>query len=252
MGATSGIGLHLARRYAAMGWTVGAAGRNAGALAQLSADYPGQIKTSRIDVTDPAAPRLMEELIERMEGMDIYLHVAGIGFDNPNLEVDKDCAVMEVNAVGFTRMVATAFRWFRDRNGGRGHIAAITSVAATAGIGQFASYSASKSCQQVYLQGLSQLNYLQHLKIKITDIRPGWIRTPLLDGAMKYPMLMQLPYAEERIVRALRRGSRVAYIDWRWGLTVRLWRLIPGWLWIRLPLRLASICSRGSGRGNQR
>lgn len=244
MGATSGIGLHVAERLAAQGWMVGAAGRNAEVLARLAGLFPGNVVARRIDVTHPDATVEMEALIEEMGGMDIYFHVAGIGFENLQLGRVEEISVMETNVVGFTRMVDAAFRWFRDRNSGRGHIAAITSVAGTNGLGAIASYSASKACQQNYLRGLEQITAIEKLAIRFTDIRPGWVRTPLLADDQNYPMIMQLPYAVERIIRALKKRKRVAVVDWRWNIAVGLWRMIPNCLWVRLPVRIASIASR--------
>ncbi len=252
MGATSGIGLHLAEQFAARGWMVGAAGRNTDVLDQLARRFPGQIMTRRIDIIRSDAAVEMIELIREMGGMDVYFHVAGIGFENPELSTKEEIAVTETNAVGFTRMIVAAFRWFRDDNSGHGHIAAITSVAGTNGIGRISSYSATKCFQQCYLRALEQICRIEKLKIRFSDIRPGWVRTPLLDDDQNYPMIMQLPYAIPRIIRAVERKRRVAVIDWRWNLTVGLWRLIPNWLWVRIPVRISSIASRGDMRRNAR
>jgi len=69
------------------------------------------------------------------------------------------------------------------------------------------------------------------------------VRTPLLFDDRDYPMTMQLPYAARRIVKAVRRRNRVKVIDWRWNIVVGLWRLIPNWLWVRLPVKVDSIAS---------
>lgn len=244
MGATSGIGLQLAREFASRGWMVGAAGRDTGALDILREEWPENVATRRIDVNDPDAAMEMGTLIGEMGGLDTYLHVAGIGFDNPSLEASKELATMETNVVGFTRMVGAAYRWLRDHNGGRGRIAAVTSVAGTDGIGQLAAYSASKRCQQAYLRALDQLSRLEGLAIRVTDIRPGWIRTPLLDDSRRYPMLMGKENAARKIFRAIEGGRRVAVIGWRWNILVGLWRLLPGWLWVRLPVRIPPVGSR--------
>ncbi|MEO3504012.1 oxidoreductase, partial [Phocaeicola vulgatus] len=53
----------------------------------------------------------------------------------------------------------------------------------------------------------------------------------------KYPLLMHAPYVASQIVRAISRRKRVAVIDRRYQMLVFFWKLIPGWLWVRLPVR---------------
>ncbi|MDE5967566.1 MAG: oxidoreductase, partial [Muribaculaceae bacterium] len=60
-----------------------------------------------------------------------------------------------------------------------------------------------------------------------------------LDPTRRYPMLMQPERAARLIVKAIDRRRRVAVIDTRWLWLVGLWRLIPSWLWARLPIKLA-------------
>jgi short-subunit dehydrogenase len=105
MGATSGIGLQLAEEYAARGWKVGAAGRSAGQLSRLAALYPDGIVSRAIDINSADAPVELEALIGEMGGMDVYLHVAGIGYDNLPLRSREEIAVMETNVTGFTRII---------------------------------------------------------------------------------------------------------------------------------------------------
>ena len=71
VGATSGLGLELARLCIAAGWRVGAAGRNAGALARLKAEAPEQVETAEIDITRDDAPPRLAELVRRLGGREI-------------------------------------------------------------------------------------------------------------------------------------------------------------------------------------
>lgn len=242
MGATSGMGLRLAEVYAAKGWRVGVAGRNERALKQLKEMFPGQIEWMEIDVNRKDASGRLLNLIKKLGGMDIYLHSSGIYHENPDLDIGKDVAIAETNAVGFTRMIDTAYRFFRMMNGkgGRGHIVVITSVAGTKGIGKLASYSASKRYQQNYIQALEQLARQEGLGIDFTDIRPGWVRTPLLDKDRSYRMSMDLDEVVPMIVTAIRRRTRIAVIDRRWAAAVFFWRLLPGRLWIKLPITIST------------
>lgn len=239
MGATSGIGLRIAEIFAKAGWLVGAAGRKENVMRKLQSDFPERIRYAQIDINDSNAPTHLRDLIGRLGGMDIYLNVAGIGYENEALATDREAATAMTNVVGFTRMIDTAFRYFRD-HGKRGRIAAITSVAGTNGIGQLASYSASKKYQQTYLTALDQLARMQGLDISFTDIRPGWVRTPLLKPDRVYPMTMDLDRAVVSIVRAIIKRKRVCIVDWRWNIAVRLWSLIPDRVWERLPINVST------------
>jgi len=235
MGATSGIGLAVAERLAHKGYQIGVAGRNDEALQALAARYPGQVVWHRIDVTRTECGLGLRKLIDKLGGMDVYFHVAGVLYPNPQVDNALDAATVRTNVWGFTQMVDEAYRYFRDEHRGRGRIAAVTSVAGTKGIGTMASYSASKRFQSIYLQALDQLARTQGLKIRFTDIRPGWVRTPLLDPAERYPMIMPVDYAARKVGHAVKRGGRVSYVDWRWHILVALWRLIPDSLWVRMP-----------------
>lgn len=234
MGATSGLGLEVARLCIAAGWRVGAAGRNAKALEQLHAEAPGQVETAEINVTRDDAPQRLAELVDRLGGMDIYFHTSGIGKRNTELQPSIEIATLRTNGEGFVRMVTAAFDWFRSHGGG--HIAVISSIAGTRGLGSAPAYSATKRLQNIYIDALAQLSHMEHLDIRFTDIRPGFIATPLLAGD-DYPLLMQPAPVARRIFRAIRRRKRRIVIDRRYAVLVFFWRLIPEWLWERIPVR---------------
>lgn len=103
-------------------------------------------------------------------------------------------------------------------------------------MGSAPAYSATKRFQNTYIEALEQLARMQHYPIRFTDIRPGFVATDLLKGG-RYPMLMQAPKVAARIVRAIDRRQTVAVIDGRYRVLVFFWRLIPRWLWKRMPVR---------------
>ena len=71
-------------------------------------------------------------LIELTGGMDYMLYAAGCGWQNPELDTARDRSTLEVNVVGFTRIINAAYTYFRDTANRRpGHIAAITSARAS-------------------------------------------------------------------------------------------------------------------------
>ncbi len=238
MGASSGIGLRVAEEFASRGVKVGLAARHTTNMRKLKEKYPEFVEYSSIDITHANAPALMGELIHKLGGMDIYFHVAGIGYENLTLDPQREENIIATNAGGFARMISTAYRFFRDNNR-RGRIAAVTSVAGTKGIGRLSAYSASKKCAQTYLTALEQLAHSENADIKFTDIRPGWIRTPLLLDGDKYPMEMTLDYAVPQIIKAIVRHPRVATIDWRWNLLAKAWNRLPDSLWVRMNIQIS-------------
>ena len=233
VGASSGIGRRVADDFARKGYKVGVCARREDKLRELAAEHPGRIVYRALDVTSPDAGSQLLGLVADLGGMDVILIASGVGFANPDLAPGLDERIMAVNVGGFTRVVNTAYKYYKE-SGSKGHIVGITSVAGTKGMGLAPTYSATKSYQQAYLQAIDQLSRMQDAGVAVTDIRPGFIRTPLLDPKKCYPLIMALDYAAPLIEKAIERAPRVACIDWRWGLVTGLWRLIPNFVWPRL------------------
>lgn len=233
VGASSGIGYEIAERLAARGIHLGLAARRLEAIEAIQHRYPDSIKICKIDITNSDSDLTLRQLIDDMGGIDTYIHVAGIGYDNPSLDPKREAEIANTNAVGFARLISSVYHYFRN-NDIRGHIAAVTSIAGTKGIGTMSAYSASKAFDTTYLTALRQLTHIDRSHITITDIRPGWTRTPLLHDRENYMMEMPLDYVANRAVRAILSGRRVAIIDWRWRIVTALWRLLPNCIWTRI------------------
>ena len=115
MGASSGIGLGCAEALVARGVKVGLAARHLESIKALSDRYPGMVEYMAIDVTKKDAPEKLNKLIGRLGGMDIYFHVAGIGYENTDLDPEREVAIFETNTCGFVRCISAAWRYFRDQ-----------------------------------------------------------------------------------------------------------------------------------------
>jgi short-subunit dehydrogenase len=235
IGATSGIGREVALLYIAKGWKVGIAGRRAAELESLRMEAPEQVSAQVLDVTQADATQKLQALIEQTGGMDVFLLSSGIGKQNYALQTDIELATAATNVEGFIRMTNAAYHYFEQQ--GHGHLAVISSIAGTKGLGAAAAYSATKGFQNIYMDALDQLARMQKLNIHFTDIRPGFVATPLLNDQRRYPMLMEAHAVAKDILRAIERKKRVAIIDWKYRLLVGFWRLIPRWIWLRLPVR---------------
>ena len=236
IGASSGIGREVARLLISEGWTVGVAARREAMLQDL-----GATAIACIDVTAEDATQRLRRLIEDLGGMDLFFYASGIGHQNRQLREDIEISTMQTNGLGFTRMIGEAYRYFAERqeqDGTKewGHIAAITSIAGTKGLGPAPAYSATKSMQNVYLQALEQQAHQRGLRIRFTDIRPGFVDTALLAGDFHYPMMLQPKNVAREIVSAINSHDHIRVIDWRYRLLTVFWRRIPRCLWRRFRL----------------
>ena len=225
VGASSGIGLEVAKLLLADGWHLGVAARREEPLLELKAKAPECVEVMTIDVTKPDAGERLHNLIQKLGCMDLYFHASGIGKQNRTLEEDIELHTMETNA---------AYRYFAKR--GTGHIAAITSIAGTKGLGPAPAYSASKALQATYMQSLEQQARQRGLNIHFTDIRPGFVDTALLNDRFPYPMVMRPESVARDIVRSIYKRRHVRVIDYRYCILTFFWRLIPRWIWRRMKL----------------
>lgn len=239
IGASSGLGYQMAADFARIGCRVGIAARRTEPLQTIKDLYPDRVATAELDVTAPDAVKRFYDLIEMIDGMDILVYAAGVGFQDPELDDATTRRMLDTNVTGFARIMNAAYKYFRDTaNDTPGQIAAITSVAGTKGIGIAAAYSASKRFQQNYIDALDQLAHQQHVNVKFTDIRPGFVKTPLLDEGVDYPMEMSCLKAARQIEVAVLRQRRRAVIDSRWAVVNALWRMIPNYIWSHVALTL--------------
>lgn len=229
IGASSGIGREVAKLLMKEGWTVGVAARRVDKLEELDA-----AAVEQIDVTREEATGRLQTLISKLGGMDLFFYASGIGKQNRELKEDIELATVGTNGVGFTRMIGEAYRYFAER--GHGHIAAITSIAGTKGLGPAPSYSATKAMQNVYLQALEQQANARGLKIHFTDIRPGFVDTDLLKGDFHYPMMLKPERVAREILYAINHHQHIRIIDWKYRILTACWRRIPRCIWRRFRL----------------
>ena len=237
MGATSGIGYEVALALARQGWRVGVAGRREDILKKMVEETAGIVAYEVIDVTVPQATDALHRLIGKMGGMGLYFHSSGIGYQNTDLDADKELRTIETNCLGMARLVGAAFRYFEQHTEAEGQIAVISSIARTRGLGAAPAYSASKRFTSHYMESLCQLKRIKGLRhLHLTDIRPGFVRTPLIEGS-HFPMQLDARRVAASIVTAIRRRQAVVTINWLYRLLVFFWQLIPRWLWVRMKVR---------------
>ncbi len=236
LGASSGIGMEVSKLLLADGWKTGIASRRTDRLMELKSLSPDMVEVETIDVNSAEAEKQLLSLIMKTGGMDLFFYAPGIGKQNMPLEPGIETDTVQTNAMGFTRMVGAAYRYMAEHGGG--HIAVISSIAGTMGLGPAPSYSATKAFQSTYIEALEQQATMRRLHIRFTDIRPGFVATALIDDGRHYPMTLRKEEVAREIMKALRRRQHVRVIDWRWRIITFFWHWIPRCVWRHLPLNV--------------
>lgn len=231
IGATSGIGSELVRLYAASGQTVGATGRRQDLLDSLHNDHPDHILTACFDATAPDATQQLATLTRRLGGLDLLIFSAGWGDLSDTLDWNIDKPTIDINVNAF--LTAIHFGWNHFIQQGYGHLVTISSIAGNRGNRHSPAYSAAKSFQSTYFEGL----YIKARKMKIplyiTDIQPGFVDTKMAKGPVAF-WVAPPEKAARQIIRAIAKRRRLAYITRRWWIIAQLFRWIPGWIYYRI------------------
>lgn len=231
-GASSGIGQALAKCYAQRGATLGLVARREDALAQLLAQLPGTHACYVADVTQPETLKTAAQAFSERFGVpDIVIANAGVSVgtlteEQGDLEAFE--TVFRTNVLG---MVATFQPFVRDmRRRGSGQLVGISSVAGVRGLPGAGAYSASKAAASRYLESLRV--ELRGTGIRVTDIRPGYIRTPMTAvNPYRMPFMLEVDEAACRFVAAIERGASQATIPWQMACVARLLPLVPNALY---------------------
>lgn len=239
VGASSGIGRELALRFAKEGCVVGIAARRIEELQKIREEYGEEsIKIAQMDVCEPTATDALDSLISKVQRPELLIYASGIGKQNPSLDETIEINTVNTNCEGMVRIVDHFLNYVKNDSSytpkSRAHIAVISSIAGTEGMGSAPAYSATKRMQSTYLTALSQHCRMYNIHARFTDIRPGFVATAILNPDKHYPMLMSLDKAADIIMRGIKYRRRIITFDWRFKLITLFWRIIPRPLWERL------------------
>jgi len=233
IGASSGMGRELAKIFSADGYEVGISARRLELLEELRRELPGRSCVKRMDISDAeASVAALDEMIAELGGMDVIVISSALDYFNPDLKWGEVKESILVNVMGFAALANAAYNYFDKQ--GSGHIVGMSSIAALRGSGSHPAYSASKAFVSNYLEGLRVKAAKSRREIYVTDIRPGFVDTPMSEGQPGMFWVATAEKAARQIYGAVKRKKRIAYITKRWDIIARFLRVAPGRLYARL------------------
>lgn len=239
VGASSGIGLAVARRLAHQGRKVAMLARREGELtAQVALINEALGRDAAFAyVHDAADVDAAEDLFAKIEkdigDVDELHFVAGV---MPDVEIDefdleKDRLQVNVNMLGCIAWGNAAARRFLARKAGT--IVGVTSVAQDRGRIGRPVYNASKAGMDTYLEALR--NRLWRHGVRVTTIRPGFVETPMTAG-LQLKGAISADSAAERILKATAKQKAIVYVPFKWRLIMTVIRAIPSFVFRKLSI----------------
>ena len=181
-GASSGIGLAIARALARRGARVVAMARTAEALEALGAEAPGRIVACPGDVTvEVDCQRAVETAVERFGKLDGVVHSAGISMRGLVAETRMDVyrQLMEVNYFSTIALAKSAMPPLRQT---RGHFVVISSVVGYVSTPYRSGYAASKHAVQGFMDALRLEEH--DSGVHVLTVCPGFVRTNISLNAL--------------------------------------------------------------------
>jgi NAD(P)-dependent dehydrogenase (short-subunit alcohol dehydrogenase family) len=239
VGASSGIGLAVARRLAL-------AGRKVAMLARRESELRAQVATTNDvlgregafayvhDAADlDAAEPLFARIEQNLGPVDEVHYVAGV---MPTVALDefdlqKDVQQVQVNQLGCMAWGNAAARRFQARKAGC--FVGVSSVAQDRGRVGKPGYHASKAGMDTWLEALR--NRLWRHGVQVTTIRPGFVETPMTAG-LKLKGAIAADTAAGLILKARDRKKAIAYVPGKWRLIMFVIRNIPSFVFRKLSI----------------
>jgi len=178
-GASSGIGLAIAKSLGAEGATVVLAGRTMEPMEEAAKEIGGKSMARKVDVTDEKGfIAMVDATVEDNGKLDIMVNNAGYNpFDTVinGGDYKRWQETLNVNVLGFALGMREAVRVMKGKTG---HIVNITSVAARYAEPEDPMYAASKHAAGVLTESIRLA--LAGQPIRVTAIMPGAVATNLI------------------------------------------------------------------------
>lgn len=157
----------------------------------------------KMDVTDDNSINSAIEYILKKEGrIDVLINNAGIVYSGPlvmhnKLEIEKQ---LETNFFGVVNMVNKIFPVMYKQN--KGLIINISSIGGVMGLPFQGAYSASKFAIEGYSESLRL--ELEKFNIKVVVVRPGDIKTKVVQNRIKYEKFQSDTIFKNQYIKSLK------------------------------------------------
>lgn len=240
LGATSGMGRAIARRFAERGETLFLLGhepdeleRSAADLSARAPDFRGNVGHAHCDLREPEGFKMALCVAEKaLGGIDTVIVTAAVFASQDQLEADID-RTEELLRINFTNTVVFCEH---ARNtlleSGGGTLCVFSSVAGDRGRKPVALYGAAKSGLSTYLEALDHRYRSEGLNT--ICVKPGFVKTGMTAGLKPPPFAGEPEQVAALVVRAIDRGTPMVYAPSIWRLIMLVIMHLPRFIMRRI------------------
>jgi len=237
IGAKSDIAQAVARQYAAQGYDLYLAARNAKELEAFAHDL--NIRTQRaiycvdLDILDfESHQTFYDGLKEKPLGV-----ICAVGMLGDQKIAESDFAqshkILDTNFTGIVSLLNIIANDFEQRKSG--FIVGLSSVAGDRGRASNYIYGAAKAAFTAYLSGLR--NRLSNSNVHVMTVKPGFVNTQMTKN-MDLPakLTAQPEDIAADIYKAQQKGKNILYSKWMWLWIMLIIKHIPEFIFKKLSL----------------
>ncbi|MDO5654043.1 MAG: SDR family oxidoreductase [Brachymonas sp.] len=237
-GASSGIGQALALRFYRTGYRLALVARRTQAVHDWA--IQNQIAAGRYAVYS-ADVSVIDQIVAAGQSCiatqgvpDVVIASAGIshGIDTAEREdLDVMADIYATNCVGLAATFHPFIKAMRARRSGK--LVGIASVTGIRGLPGHGAYCSSKAAVISYCESLR--GEMRDANVQVITLLPGYIDTPMTaHDTYKRHFLLSPEQFAERACKAITAGVSYRVIPWQMGVTAKILRLLPNWLFDRI------------------
>ncbi|NTS75938.1 SDR family oxidoreductase [Catenovulum sp. SM1970] len=240
IGANSAMAQAVAKQYANRACSFFLVARDGEKLDTLAKDLTirgaHSVTTAELDVTNfMAHAPIIEDVFDQFDQLDLALIAHGTLPDQTACQTDVELALKEIriNATSSIALMTDIANRMEQQKSGT--IACITSVAGDRGRQSNYLYGSAKAMVSTFLQGLR--NRLDKSGVKVIDIKPGFVDTPMTADFKKGALWATPEKVAKDISNAVDKGkSKTLYTPGFWALIMLIIRNIPEFIFKKLSL----------------
>ena len=226
LGATSDIAVSLAAKFAAHGWKLILAGRDAEKIKSLYENIGLAGSTAGIYSFDALQVDVHEEFYSTIHVKPDAVLVAFADDGEKkvtDVSVTEIKKVLDTNFTGVASILNIIKKDFEQKKSGA--FIVISSVAAERAKAQNYYYGASKAALSYYLEGIR--DELENAGIQLLHVKPGFVKTKMVPDHAP-PILISTPdVVADDLYKAYLQGTKVLYTPWYWKWIMMVYRNIP-------------------------